>query len=533
MGKILFDILEINIVVSVVILLVVPATEFLRKRYGARWLRVVWIILAVRLLIPYNFSLPNTEIRFFDIPGFEQEVGVVSQQEAFDGIIFMGVKGLSQTQDLVESSTNEIVINEDVYLNDGMLIDADEVSGLSPNSNAVSQENSLEGNENGSVADIEGKTEQFETSGFEYTQFMLLMWGIGAVIFVVYYAIVYIYFRIKCHKSMHLLNDLNLQRYTDEVQLKYLGKVKCNVYESDVVVTPMLVGLVAPKLVLPSGKNVMEPTGKQLQTTKWTPEELKLVVAHEICHYKSRDLWFKIIMLLACCINWFNPLVHIMKKKFYYDIELACDYRVLCNCDETQREQYAKTLLKFAGREYAFATGLSANKKRLKKRIGYIWERKEKRAGVAATCFVFFMLIGAGLFISCGYKPGESNDGLEKHPEYAFEETSEAADVEVRKEFTYNNETNEMVRYYEETTYVARRDGIYQIVDGEMVCIYSNEYGFNRGMELYKDFLYFCGTSSSKTSEDGYLTATVYRINLNISSATCLSGILRTPRETT
>ena len=59
MGKILFDVFEINIAVSIVILLVALLAEFLRKRYGAGWLRIVWILLAVRLLIPYNFSLQN------------------------------------------------------------------------------------------------------------------------------------------------------------------------------------------------------------------------------------------------------------------------------------------------------------------------------------------------------------------------------------------------------------------------------------------------------------------------------------------
>lgn len=37
----------------------------LRKRYGAGWLKPVWFLLALRLLIPYNFSLPDARIRLF------------------------------------------------------------------------------------------------------------------------------------------------------------------------------------------------------------------------------------------------------------------------------------------------------------------------------------------------------------------------------------------------------------------------------------------------------------------------------------
>lgn len=73
MRRILFDVMEINIAVGAVILLVSLFAGRLRKRYGAGWLRAVWILLAVRLLIPYNFSLPNTELRLFNAPGFGQE----------------------------------------------------------------------------------------------------------------------------------------------------------------------------------------------------------------------------------------------------------------------------------------------------------------------------------------------------------------------------------------------------------------------------------------------------------------------------
>ena len=54
---IFFDVLEINIVVSVIFLFLFLFSEKLRKRYGAGWMKLVWVLLVLRLVIPYNFSL--------------------------------------------------------------------------------------------------------------------------------------------------------------------------------------------------------------------------------------------------------------------------------------------------------------------------------------------------------------------------------------------------------------------------------------------------------------------------------------------
>lgn len=51
------DLLEVNIVAAVVILSLSFLGGKLRKRYGSGWMKIMWILLAVRLLIPYNFSI--------------------------------------------------------------------------------------------------------------------------------------------------------------------------------------------------------------------------------------------------------------------------------------------------------------------------------------------------------------------------------------------------------------------------------------------------------------------------------------------
>ena len=65
MSGIFFNIIEINLVVSAIFLVVFLLSGRLRRRYGAGWLKLVWFLLALRLLIPYNFSLPDARIHLF------------------------------------------------------------------------------------------------------------------------------------------------------------------------------------------------------------------------------------------------------------------------------------------------------------------------------------------------------------------------------------------------------------------------------------------------------------------------------------
>ena len=95
MTRIFFDVLELNLGITVVILILGILSEKLRKRYGAGCMKWLWMLLAVRLLIPYNFSLPNTELRLFDSPDFAQEEnqdrpGELGIDEKSDGLFHEG-----------------------------------------------------------------------------------------------------------------------------------------------------------------------------------------------------------------------------------------------------------------------------------------------------------------------------------------------------------------------------------------------------------------------------------------------------------
>lgn len=54
------SLIEISITTSAVILALLLLSSSLNKAYAAKWKYWIWLILAIRLILPFNFSLPNT-----------------------------------------------------------------------------------------------------------------------------------------------------------------------------------------------------------------------------------------------------------------------------------------------------------------------------------------------------------------------------------------------------------------------------------------------------------------------------------------
>ena len=545
MRNILFDVLEINIVMALVIVLLRLFAGKIRKRYGAIWLKLMWIVLMVRLLIPYNFSLPATEFRLFNMPGFEQEIAENAGDQVLNNYeqnVWPKLNGDAMQSDGV--SQNVPANNADPYVQgdkfggEGSQMSSEGGAGdtavMNPenaesNAGGVNPENA-EGNAGGMnsentgsdakgvgyagvgstnhiVTDVADGAEDARKPGvFRYTDILLYIWLIGIGGSAVYHVAVYLVMRRTYMKDLEPVQNASLQEEIDKLQNKYLGQKKLTVYESKQVQSPLITGILHPKLIIPSYEG------------DWNADELELITAHELCHYHKKDLWLKMLMLAVTCFNWFNPAVYMMKKQFYYDMELVCDESVMRGRSKEEKETYAKILMTYAGkgrRNYTFMSGLAAGSKFTKNRIYHIWEDGQKKKGVVVFATVLVGFIGIGLFVSCGYKPGEVGNSVLFNGAFiqgvAGWGNPGNNDAYENIDFNYNNEHNKMVRVYDDKTYVARNDGIYVMEGGELKCLYENSYNYHRGFDIYDDAIYFTGSVPGGEERQG----TVYRMDLD------------------
>ena len=98
--------------------------------------------------------------------------------------------------------------------------------------------------------------------------------------------------------------------------------------------SPLLLGLLRPTLVL--------PTGFQQQ---FSPLQQQLILQHELVHYHRADNLFNALAVIFVAFFWFNPLVWLAYPAFRRSQELACDHTVLVNKNKNEKIAYSKALL--------------------------------------------------------------------------------------------------------------------------------------------------------------------------------------------
>ena len=103
-----------------------------------------------------------------------------------------------------------------------------------------------------------------------------------------------------------------------------------NIYVCDEVPSPFILGIVHPRIYLPSALD---------ETQRGS------VLSHERAHLARRDHWWKPLGYALLAVYWFNPLLWLAYTLLCRDIELACDERVLCGMDAGQVKDYSSALL--------------------------------------------------------------------------------------------------------------------------------------------------------------------------------------------
>ena len=76
--------------------------------------------------------------------------------------------------------------------------------------------------------------------------------------------------------------------------------------------------------------------------------------------------------MFVCDLYWFNPVLRLMKKAAYQDIECICDEKVVRRLDLKGKKIYASTILETAARgkrEVVFGTHFSRGKRSVETRI--------------------------------------------------------------------------------------------------------------------------------------------------------------------
>lgn len=122
-----------------------------------------------------------------------------------------------------------------------------------------------------------------------------------------------------------LVSYLRIHRKVREAVL-----LKDNIWVCDHIDTPFILGIIRPRIFLPSAIN---------------ESDAEYVIAHERAHLKRLDHFWKPLGFLLLTVYWFNPILWVAYVLLCRDIEIACDEKVIKEMGSEIKKPYSEALV--------------------------------------------------------------------------------------------------------------------------------------------------------------------------------------------
>ena len=312
---------------SVVIIFLLLVKPLITKKYTAKCRYYLWTIVIIGLLIPINL---NTSLSIIHLP-----------------------------------ATQNIILRKNISNNEIKSTNINDIATIEKlDSNVLKSKN------------------QKEISVLEIAS---LIWILGFAI----------YLSINIFKHLIFINTIKRWTYDDRETLlkqcleqtkKELNiKSKIELKTCKIIQTPMLVGIINSKLLMPMNS--------------FSEDEIIFILKHELTHFKRKDLLYKLIILMTNAVHWFNPMIYVMNKEISYECEESCDEAIMKSESISRRKLYGemilKTMLENIKQKSALSTCFYGGKKEMIKRLKNIIDIKIKKNGVVVVCLIAIIMISS------------------------------------------------------------------------------------------------------------------------------------------
>ena len=328
----------ISLTCSAVLIPLLVGKGWLRQHVRARALYVVWLILALRLVIPVDLSLPEPAVTV-EAPSYQ-----------------VSLPARAPSANLPTALPTE--------------------------------ESAAEAGQTAPAAASAVRT-------IPVTALLSALWLFGALAAALVQGGGYLLARRRLLRDAR--PDLEAEEQAGQTAAGLGLKRAVPVRRSGQVRTPMVLGLIRPVLLLPEGQAVDE-----------------VVLCHELTHLKRLDLAYKALLVAACWLHWFNPLVWWMSRVAGQNLELCCDDDVAAGRDAAFRRKYGELLLSTAEEKPGptLSSRFGGSKQAMKDRLTNLFVKKKRGRLLACTAVAVLVLVGG---LVAWFVSGRSKDeGLNK-----------------------------------------------------------------------------------------------------------------------
>jgi bla regulator protein blaR1 len=323
----LFDwVIETSMMASIVVGLILCVKLLLREKLTPRWQYILWMIVLVRLLLPWS---PESSYSIYSIFSYGDET----------------------------STAEETVLVKPLY------------GKVSVNKPITSAEETF--TTNSSTQPIENTVSPNSETTFSLYTIIIYVWLAGVILFSI---TTFIMNRRLLHyiRKQPIITDERIINIFESCKQSMAIKQDIPLLFAGKIASPTVCGFLRPKLLL-----------SEVHMKVLDERQLRYIFYHELAHIKRKDVAVNWLMHSLLIINWFNPILWFAYSCMREDQELACDALALTYIDSNEKTAYGHTIIRLLEHYASYyqtpgLANLSRNKKTLKRRILMIKKFQKK-----------------------------------------------------------------------------------------------------------------------------------------------------------
>lgn len=297
MNEFMKVLLSLSVSGTLLLLLILGLKPLYKAKFSKRWQYYIWMIAALRFLLPWNVPFP-----------FTPDTTIVGS--------------------LFERSDTTVITNE---------IHSDpNVSVLTDTSNNAAEP----------IQTSRDKTAVAMREPFNIYVCLFFIWSTVALILFVRKITIYQSFIQYVKAGNAKVSDIRLLNLLSDHEEKLNIKTRVELSYNPLIASPMLIGFFRPEIVLPVGD--------------MDDKELSYIFVHELIHYKQRDMFYKWLIQIVVCAHWFNPFAYLLEKEVNRSCELSCDEKVISVLDDKAKREYGDTLISFMKSKNIYKSSLAS-----------------------------------------------------------------------------------------------------------------------------------------------------------------------------
>ncbi|MBE7123827.1 M56 family metallopeptidase [Bacillus cereus] len=325
-----FDwVIETSIMASILVGLILCVKILLRNKLTPRWQYMLWMILIVRLLLPWS---PDSSYSIYSILSYSNGTPVIFHQ---DPVTVSPTK--ERMQGSVDIGDTKVITNEDTYTSSST--QKDEESKKQTHNN-----------------------EKQDDETFLFYTILLYIWLAGIII--LSFTTIIMNRRLLLYiKKQPVITEQRIVKIFKNCKQSMSVQQDIPLLLAGKISSPTVFGFIRPKVLL-----------SIVHMKVLDEQQLRYIFHHELAHIKRRDVGVNWLMHGLLILNWFNPILWYAYACMREDQELACDAFALTFIDSEEKLAYGHTIITLLEQNSGYyqvpsLANLSRNKRTLKRRI--------------------------------------------------------------------------------------------------------------------------------------------------------------------